>query len=87
MRDNRIGKFYVADYMVMEKGMNFEKILCELKFIPLRVESRPFENNFEYIGISHYFEKVPHGQKVPEYEFTYTSTDNEVSINEVVNRI
>ena len=62
----------------------FNKIIDQLKFIPMRVEALYPGSVFEYTGISEMFREISLGEKIPTYNVSITKHDDgEIFVNAV----
>lgn len=68
----KLGKFYLDTEF--GTGDLAPMIFTELKFVPLRVEHLAYKGVFEYIGLSHQFAEIRHGEQAPEYRIVITET-------------
>ena len=64
----RIGKFYIAEYLVKEQPDQVVQVLFEMRFVPTRVEYIWLKNSFLMEGISSKFKGVCEGTEIPFYE-------------------
>lgn len=61
----RIGKFFVNGKFIKEGGA--QEVFGIMAFVPYKVEYLVYEDKFEYIGVSHLFNPLEEGGKVPVY--------------------
>lgn len=46
------------------------EVFSVIKFVPVRTEYHFASNEFEYVGLSPFFEELNQGDKIPVYELT-----------------
>ncbi len=83
--ENRIGKFYITEELILDNIKDIEEIFCQLRFVPVRTEL-VFPHKFEYIGVSHMFREVDQDECVPEYNIISTRNEDKtitVSVKEL----
>jgi len=68
----RIGKMYISNDVVKEDI--FPDVLAFIQFVPLRVEYLAHRNQFEYIGMSPMFDKIPPFAEPSIYSLEVTTT-------------
>lgn len=74
----RLGKFYASHELVT--GGDFDKLLCDMRFVPYRVELLAYNDCFEFVGTSEKFDALEEGQEVPVYRVSaIISTDGRIT--------
>ena len=68
--ESRMGRFRISYFMYHREGLYVVRSIFKfLNFIPTRVDSpKHHDDAFEYIGISHKFDKVTKGEMILLYE-------------------
>lgn len=61
IKDRRIGKFMVSMELINRSPESVAEMLKLLEFVPLKVEMRPWEAKYKYVGISPLFEPIDEG--------------------------
>lgn len=64
--ERRLGKFYIPKTLIQDSPNTVLIVLGTI--IVIRAEFMWSTDGIEYEGLSKYFEPVPLGQRVPEYE-------------------
>lgn len=70
----RLGKFYMTEQFMRSDAA--QEIFGIMAFVPYRVEALAYNFQFECIGVSHLFEPLEEGLKVPEYKIEITEHDD-----------
>lgn len=81
-KERRIGKFYLADYLIRNQSDSVAQALWEMKFVPLRVEHLWSNRKFLMEGFSPKFSEVKEGMEIPFYEIVINDLqEGEISIS------
>lgn len=80
MKDRRIGQFQVSMDLIERSPESVAKMLSLLEFVPLKVESQPWLDRFEYLGISPLFELVDIGCEAVKYTIAYDLVKNTINV-------
>lgn len=82
-KKHNLGKFYLHARYVEQNYDQVAEVLSHIKFTPLRVECLMYNNQYEYIGISPRFKKIPIFEDPPIYEVVTKTEDGKVDNVEV----
>lgn len=88
MNDRQLGKIKITENFIRTAPDGVALTLALLNFIPVKAENyfNSYNNYFEYIGISSYFEELPEGVIIPEYVINMQRKGEEIII-ESVNKV
>lgn len=74
---NRLGKFYIADFIIKNNLEEVAEILSQLKFVPVKVENLFHMDKIEYIGYSPLFREIEKNSVWPEYQIIITKNEDD----------
>lgn len=83
VKERRLGKFRVWGKYVHEAPEQVAFLLASLQFVPYRVEMLAAYDNFEYVGVSPFFEEIDYGHEAVNYDIVITRDMDDVLLTAV----
>lgn len=83
VKGRRLGKFMVSSMYIYTAPEQVAFLLASLQFVPYRVEMLAAYDNFEYVGVSPFFEEIDFSHEVVDYDIVITRDMDDVLLTAI----